>query len=473
MLGRALARSASMTARRRRRRSVFGGVAAALAVAMALTTVVMRAGAPSPGSAQSPAGATGSAWRLVSDVSSGWQVLPGPGVADGLPTAQLTCLSADTCYALGVVSDEPSSSSAPGSPPNDAIATTTDGGQTWTPVTLPAAISGSRLFCLTATTCTLLGIGAGGSSVFLQSADGGRTWSSEPGPSELTADDFVGGLACTTAIRCTAIAMPHQVAAGSGDIMSLTTSDDGQSWSEAPLPAGFNGIPDGLTCTSQGDCVVVGSDKGFPGGNAGAAYSRDGGATWTSSTVPPGASDLHSVSCSGSFCIASSLLSASSTERSILTSGDGGATWSEVMTTGLASDVMPLTTSFSCPTSTDCWTGGTVPPPGGGGAVQISDAQGLLAQSVDDGHTWQDAALPSTAHAVMTVSCPTATDCYALAVVGSANGVGFGLLAEHSESYRTGDSLRCSHRFGGGYTNLAIVADTQQMVQPANTRRTL
>jgi len=26
---------------------------------------------------------------------------------------------------------------------------------------------------------------------------------------------------------------------------------------------------------------------------------------------------------------------------------------------------------------------------------------------------------------------------------------------------------------GGGYTNLAIVADTQQMVQPANTRRTL
>jgi hypothetical protein len=93
---------------------------------------------------------------------------------------------------------------------------------------------------------------------------------------------------------------------------------------------------------------------------------------------------------------------------------------------------MPFTTSFSCPTSTDCWTGGTVPPPGGASAVQVSDAHGLLAQSVDGGHTWQDAALPSTARAVTSVSCPTATDCYALAVVSSANGLRFGLLAEHS-----------------------------------------
>jgi photosystem II stability/assembly factor-like uncharacterized protein len=432
MLGRALARSASMTARRRRRGSVFGGVAAALAAAMILTTVVLGApGAPPSGSAQSRSGSTGSTWKLVSDVSNGWQVLPGPGVGAGLPTAQLTCPSASTCYALGVVSDAVPSSSVPGSPPDDAIATTTDGGETWTPVTLPAAVSGSRLSCLTATTCALLGTGAGGSSVFLHTTDGGRTWSSGSGPAAVTSNDFVGGLTCTTATRCTAIVMPHLVAVGSGDIMSLTTSDGGQSWSEAPLPAGFNGIPDGLTCTSEGDCIVVGSDKGFPGGDAGAAYSRDGGATWTSSTVPPGTSGLHAVSCSGSFCIASSLRSSSSTERSILTSSDGGATWSEVTTTGLASHVMPFTTSFSCATNTDCWTGGTVPQPGGGSAVQISDAQGLLAQSLDGGHTWQDAELPSTARAVMSLSCPTATDCFALAVVGNANHLGFGLLVEH------------------------------------------
>jgi hypothetical protein len=39
--------------------------------------------------------------------------------------------------------------------------------------------------------------------------------------------------------------------------------------------------------------------------------------------------------------------------------------------------------------------------------------------------------------------------------------------------YGAGDPSRCSHRLGGGYTNLAIVADTQQRVQPANTSRTL
>lgn len=433
MLGRVLARSASLSARRRHRRSVFGGVAAALAVASALTTVVVRSpGAPSSGSGQSQSGSTGSAWNLVSDVSASWQVLPGPGVGNDLPPAQLTCPSATTCYALGVASSGPPSSSVANSPPDDSIETTTDAGQTWTPLTLPAAISSSRLSCPTATTCALLGIGAGGGSVFFQTTDGGRTWSSRSGPAELTSGDFVGGLACTSATRCTAIAMPNLVAAGSSDVMSLTTSDGGQSWSQGSLPAGLNGIPDGLTCTSEGDCVVVGSDKGFPGEEGGAAYSRDGGATWVSSTVPNGTSDLHAVACSGTFCIASSLDSSSSTVRTLFTSGDSGAYWSAVTTTGLTSDVMPFTTSLSCPTSTDCWTGGSVPPPGSGGSMQIGDAQGLLAQSVDGGHTWQEAQLPSTTHAVMSVSCPTATDCYALAVIGSGDQLSFGLLAEHS-----------------------------------------
>ena len=64
--------------------------------------------------------------------------------------------------------------------------------------------------------------------------------------------------------------------------------------------------------------------------------------------------------------------------------------------------------------------------------MQISDAHRLLAQPVDGGHTWQTAQLPSTAPGVMSVSCPTTTDCFALAVVGRANGLSLGLLAEHS-----------------------------------------
>jgi photosystem II stability/assembly factor-like uncharacterized protein len=431
MLRQTLARSSTISARRRQRRSVFGGVAFALALAATLTTISIRGpGAPSSGSAQAQTGSKGSTWSLVSDVSAGWQVLPGPPEASGLPTAQLTCPTASTCYALGVVSNASPSSSVPGSPPDDAIETTTDGGQTWSPVTLPAAISGSRISCLSATACSLLGIGAEGGSVFYQTTDGGRTWSSATGPSQLSSNDFVGGLACTTATRCTAVAIPHLVRVGSGDILSLATTDGGKTWSQGSFPAGFTGGPDGLTCSSPEDCVVVGSTNGFPGGGAGAAYSRDGGATWTSSSVPSGASGLHALSCSSSFCIASSLSPGPSTVRSILTSNDGGATWSEVTTTGLASDVMPLAASFSCPTSTDCWTAGTVPAPGSGSAVQIGDAQGLLAQSLDGGHTWQDSQLPSTVHAVMSVSCPTASDCYALAIVGSGNGLGFGLLAE-------------------------------------------
>lgn len=432
MLGRTLARSASMSARRRHWRRVLGGAATAVAVATALTTVIVGApDSPSPKSAQSQPGSTGPAWRLVSDVSAGWQVLGGPTVGDGLPAVQLTCMSATTCYALGAVSSA-SPSSRPGAPPNDAIEVTTDGGHTWTSVTLPSAISGAHLSCLTATTCAVVGIGAGGTSVLDQTTDGARTWSSGSGPAELTSGDFVGGLDCTTATHCTAIAMPHLVAVGTSHIMSLTTSDGGKSWSEGSLPDGFDGPPYGLTCTSGADCVVVGSDSSFPGGDASVAYSRDGGQTWTSSAVPNGTSDLHAASCSNSFCIASSLGSASSTPRTILTSSDGGATWSDINTTGLASNVMPFISSFSCPTSTDCWTGGTVPPPGSGTAVQISDARGLLAQSLDGGHTWHDTQLPSSVHTVISVSCPTARDCYALAAVDNANGLSFALLAEHS-----------------------------------------
>ena len=433
MLQRTLARSACVSTRRRRRRFAFAGVVSAVTVLTAVTAVVMTpTGAPPSVHAQTPSTVTGSAWKLVSDVSASWQVLPGPGVGNGLPTAQLTCPSTTTCYALRVTADAAPSSSAPGSPPDDEIETTTNGGQSWTPVTLPVAVTGSRLACVAAAVCSLLGVGAGGGSVFLQTTDGGRTWTSGPGPTALTSGDFVGGLVCSATTRCTAIAMPHLVAAGGGGIMSFVTSDGGKGWSQASLPAGLNGVPDGFTCTPYGDCVVVGSDKGFPGGEAGAAYSRDGGTTWRASTMPEGTGNLHAVSCSGSFCIASSLVSTSSTTvRTIVTSSDGGATWSDVTATGLASDVMPFTTSFSCATNTQCWTAGTAPAPGGANAVQIGDAQGLLAQTVDGGQTWQADQLPSAVHAVMAVSCPTATDCYALAVVGSANALGVGLLAEH------------------------------------------
>lgn len=273
-------------------------------------------------------------WKLVDEVSAGWQVLSGPVGAGGLPLIEMTCPWTTTCYAYGPGA-VPIGAPRPGSPspsqPIVRIETTTDGGQTWTRGTLPA---------------------------------------------DLVLD------------------------------------------------------PSGLTCTAGGECVVTGSDDPVPGAGAAAAvYSTDGGVTWSAATLPAGTSALHSVACNGSgFCITSSF--GGSSAASILASSDYGATWTDVSAPGLPSTRVP---GFFCSTTTDCWAYGSVVPPGSGSAVSVASSQGLLAQSVDGGHTWQSAQLPSTVRAVLSLACPTVTDCYAMAALGTGSGqLTFGLLSDNA-----------------------------------------
>ncbi len=219
---------------------------------------------------------------------------------------------------------------------------------------------------------------------------------------------------------------------------SLTTSDGGQTWIEGTLPA--NLVPNGLTCTDGGDCVVTGcsgdcvlTGSGAPvlGGAGASAYSTDGGVTWAAATLPADTYALQSVACNSSgFCITSTS-GGPSAAGSVLTSSDDGVTWADVSATGAPSTQTGnlLTTSasipdsgFSCPATTDCWSFGTVPPPNASGAFNLATAHGFLAQSTDAGHTWQPAQLPGTVKAVLSVACPTNTICHGLAIVGTGSG---------------------------------------------------
>lgn len=299
---------------------------------------------------------------------------------------------------------------------------------------MPISVPRASLSCVSASTCALLGLDSA-SATFLTTSDGGRAWSSQSvpidlasaqsGPSLLPPTTGFVELDCVPAGDCTAVARLE----GASGAFSLTTSDGGQTWTQGTLPTGL--LPDALACTSGGDCVVTGFDGTPADGDA--AYSSDGGTTWTGATLPAGAvmdSLSPSVACSGSgFCITSSF-GGSPSGSTVRTSSDGGSTWAEVSASGLARSHLGY---FTCPTTSDCWTSGTDVPPGSGTAVNLADAQGLLAQSADGGHAWEAAQLPSSVTAVMSVACPTATGCYAMALIGTGSGqTTFGLLSDNA-----------------------------------------
>ncbi|MGO9974706.1 MAG: WD40/YVTN/BNR-like repeat-containing protein [Solirubrobacteraceae bacterium] len=437
MLGRALARSAVMSARRRRRRSAIGSVGLVVAALVAIVGVGRPQRTHMGGESPVPH------WKLVADVSAGWQVLPGLGPGGGLPPSEMTCPSTSTCYALGMAPSDPppsgySPQKSPASPPIVVkIEATTDSGKSWLPVNLPVSVSDASLSCVSASTCALLGLDSTDGPVFLETSDGAQTWSSQTAPSELTSGSFPTALDCVSTVECMAVVTTLDDA-GTPAGFSLTTSDGGQTWIKGTLPA--NLVPNGLTCTDGGDCVVTGcagdcvlTGSGSPvlGGAGAAAYSADRGVTWTAATLPPDTNALQSDACESSgFCITSSS-GGPSAAGTVLTSSNDGVTWAEVSATGTAStqtgDLLTTSASipgsgFSCPATTDCWTFGTVPPPNASGAFNLATAHGFLAQSTDAGHAWQPAQLPGTVKAVLSVACPTNTNCYAQAIVGTGSG---------------------------------------------------
>jgi photosystem II stability/assembly factor-like uncharacterized protein len=388
-----------------RRRLALGvaAVAALALVALVSVPVFARSSGSTPGVAASDSSLH---WQLVSDVSGPWRPL---ATISPRPDFQIHCASATTCYALG--SDLDGSN-------RGQLLVTTDSGESWQPVNLPAHLGwNGAMSCVGASTCAILGMKASGATVFVETSDGGRSWSSHPGPSQLdsssghaTSVPAIAGLACTSVTHCTAVA----AASGSvGSSSAFTTSDSGAAWSESTVPvtvedsAGLNMSP--LQCQSSGACIVAGFTPGSDGEALSAGYSTDGGASWQAASVPAGTFGVASISCPETDdCLMVSYGGGVGTST-VLHSTDSGRSWSLVSPGGLPRSLL---TGISCPSSADCWTsGGTTGP-----SFPRGQSKSLLALSTDNGQTWQQATLPSGISAVEGVSCPTANACYALAL---------------------------------------------------------
>ena len=370
---------------------------------------LQSAGRPGqPGSRPTTGAGAVPKWRLVGDITPSWRTVSALGYTSGL---SLACPSTTTCYADNLQQGVPGT--------YGEIEVTQDGGDTWQPSNLPVTLSGATpLACVDADTCATLGIDASGKATFLETTDGGGTWASVAGPSQLTSSIGVTVLTCTTAQSCIAIA--SDPANQSGAALAFVTNDGGATWTDSNLPEDF--VPRGLQCVSAQGCIVIGfsqSPDGSstipPGANL---YTSDDGATWTKATLPPGLGPLSSVSCASSAHCVASFFGDDGSSSEILVSSDGGQSWSESGASGLPA---AMVTGLSCPAASDCWAAGIAGASGGSGgsgpiAVKLGPgAEGIMASTSDGGQTWQGQQLPQGVLMVVDISCPSETNCYALA----------------------------------------------------------
>jgi hypothetical protein len=340
-------------------------------------------------------------WRLVSDISLSWRVQPGVSFQPGF---SLTCPSTSTCYADDI--------EGVGTPGVEAgVEVTHDGGDTWQRSVLPVELSdATRLVCVNAETCAVLGIDSSGSATLLKTSDGGQSWTPSRGPSELTSTSGVAELSCMTTASCVVVA--SDPSGQTGAAAAYSTDNGASTWTESDLPSDF--VPGALQCVSLSTCVTVGfrqSPEGSPASPPGVAlYSSNGGLTWTTSSLPPTPGVLTRLTCADASDCTASFFNKPST-RSVLVSGDGGRSWTEAKSSPRA-----FITGLSCPTASECWASGIPLPSGSRQPVPVLKGEGIISSTANGGDTWQNTEVPGRIGAVVDISCPTQARCYAIGI---------------------------------------------------------
>src|SRR5450759_1680180 len=220
------------------------------------------------------------------------------------------------------------SGTSAGAPPPGQVIATTDGGATWTAQTLPAAnteVQGVAFASLTVgwIVSYFLVVGPRAMSeagpFVATTTDGGATWTPEAVPLSSTS---------LGAVTATSPTQAWVVGAGSCNQPSIAaTSDGGAHWTEM-----LNAVP---TLTSLSGVASVDSTHSWAVGTdscaSGAIVRTTDGATWTAAQVPAGVGGLAAVSFADrnhGWAVGSKLNSGTGLSGVVLGTTDGGATWS-------------------------------------------------------------------------------------------------------------------------------------------------
>jgi len=369
----------------------------------------------------------GSSWAPVAIPSSGYGF------------SSVWCLDDQHCWVAEGIS------SSSDNPVGNQVLRTTDGGATWSSSSVIAptvpdssGVGLTSITCPTVTVCTAVGdeIQEMGSplpvpvisGVIATSSDGGRTWSAQTSP-----DDFMYAVGCLTSANC--------VTGSAGGLLHLQTTDGGGTWSVTPISVpGLNAWPDAISCPDSLHCTAAGllENGGSPTPDTPLISTSDGGNTWSLESTDAGHLELEAVSCpTVSVCWAAGGKVPGggnvSTGSIVLHTLTGGVAWPsvsaispsggtegggiEVTITGAGFQYGTPSVQFGSMSATDVTVvSGTeitaiVPPsafPGESSTadVTVTNALGTSPVNPDDQYTYQDPPLTALAHTVAAEAVP-------------------------------------------------------------------
>ncbi len=310
---------------------------------------------------------------------------PVSGVGDALD-----CPTPRVCISVGPDA-EPGSNQ--GASLDSVVLTSNDGGNTWTRHPSSALMNqADALSCPTVSTC-FAAIGNPGTETggILATHDGGLTWTVEPTPSV----GELGSISCPNSHECIAVGY----ASPPSQPDAVMTTDGGRSWRAFDVRSGG---ATAVSCADDLHCVVLSSEGGTSIWYA--DYTKNGGETWSSSTLPSfpgsvgiGQSSYHSISCpSSSDCVAAG--DTGSHQSAVAFTTDGGRSWSPSLSSSYFRSIVYVT----CPSLDRCY----------GVAVGEPYGQGTLITATGPAGGWHELkGTPFVAGSTPMLSCPTDGQC--------------------------------------------------------------
>jgi len=242
--------------------------------------------------------------------------------------------------------------------------------------------------------------------VLVSTSDGGSSWevATLPLPTngslELLGNASVGSVQCVSAGSCSAVLLANFGDPSQSTVVDnvfMQTTDGGQSWSSEIMPGqrapsnqgtGPSGSPintNAMSCPTMQFCVASTFFTSSQGESSILWRTDNGGATWSVGTLPNGLLSPGPISCPDTKHCWIIAWSQSSGTGHLLESSDGGSTWVDRTPPGTSSTTSWR--SMSCPTDNNCWLAGKTE---GSGSVSVVYA------SNDAGQTWKEASLPTS-----------------------------------------------------------------------------
>lgn len=256
---------------------------------------------------------------------------------------------------------------------------------------------------------------------FVQTTDGGATWSPKtaiPGASAGNGSGFAAGIVAVNPTTILAIQ------AGTGGSKIYRSTDSGGSWTE-------------VASNSQAieDITMVDANNGFAVGNSGILATTDGGATWTVRNANGQAQSVAAFSPTQAIFVGPS-----GSGSVILRTTDGGTTLSNGVSTGVTTVQAAAYTSATGVVAVGAGAGGvavssdggaTFPASAGGDTIKASlgrlrfapggavatGSDGALARTTNGGVAWTQIGVP-TSEDIKDVNFPSGQIAYAIDTAG-------------------------------------------------------